>query len=473
MKQLWESIRIFDEEANIVSLKFKNPEIESEFNRYYITKYLWQLRLAHVLAVTFYFVAVLAEDIFLKDTITYTFFRIIFVGSSFFIGLLITFYFKSFYIKYYKIFSIYYVLITSFSFIFSGSVAPVPYTYSLYSGLIVSLIFNYTFIRQDFVIASATGFVVFISYLFIAFSGTQSSDYLFHVSIYIGVINFLGMFIAYSIEHDARKSFLMMNQIAADAKEIKNTNKKLESQVKERTSELNKAKLKAEESDRLKTAFLLNLSHEIRTPLNGIMGFTELLNDPENSQVQQRAFIDKIQNSGDRLTNTVTNLIEISKVETGQIEYQPAAFDARQEMKSLVSDYEDKIKSKGLLLKNNFAAQGDDLTVNTDRAKFDFIVASFIKNAIKYTREGIIEIGATTSGRKTFFVKDTGVGIPAERQEAIFRAFEQADIEDKDAMQGTGIELTISNAYAKVMGCEITLESEVGEGSNFYLHIPG
>jgi signal transduction histidine kinase len=472
MKNNRQSIRIFDQEANIISLKFKNPVRESEFNHYYISKFLWQLRLAHVLAAVFFFVAVFAEHLFLKNAILSALIRIIIVDTSFILGLLITFYFKSFYIKYYKVFNIYYVLITSFSFILSGALAPEPYTYSLYSGIMISLIFNYTFIRQDFLKASITGLLVLAIYLYVAFSGTGSSAFVFHVSIYIAVANFLGMFIAYSIEYDARKSFLMMNQISSDAKAIVETNKNLESLVLERTAELNKAKVKAEESDRLKTAFLLNISHEIRTPLNGIIGFTELLTQPGISKDEQNSYVEKIQASGDRLTNTVTNLIEISKIQTNQIGFLASTFDAITETRNIIEDYQEKITRKNINLVVKLSDNGDELLLHTDRAKFGYILATFIKNAIKYTQQGEIEIGVKSTGENIFYVKDTGKGIPEERQEGIFRAFEQADIEDKQALQGTGIELTISHAYAKIMDCSITLKSKVGKGSTFYLKVP-
>ena len=223
---------------NPVSLKFEDRLLEKSFFDYYINRYINQLRLAHILAAIFFFVAVVSESFLIGIDVFPVYIRLGVVIPSFIFGLVITYFFSSFYKKYYQYFSIYYVLITSFSFILSGIYAPPPYTYTLYSGIIISLIFNYTFIRQSFVKASLTGLVVVIAYYCIAFNFINITDYLIHISIYITVANFLGMFICYLIEYDGKRSYLMLKKIESDAIAIKHTNEELEEKVERRTKKL-------------------------------------------------------------------------------------------------------------------------------------------------------------------------------------------------------------------------------------------
>ena len=242
---------------------------------------------------------------------------------------------------------------------------------------------------------------------------------------------------------------------------------------KQKEEELIRAMEKAEESDRLKSAFLANMSHEIRTPMNGILGFTELLSDTHFSGEEKQEFIDIIRKSGQRMLNTVNDLIDIAKIETGQMPVIYAETDVVEQITNLYRFFQHEAEEKGIafLLNNNVLPQFS--LIKTDLAKLDSIFTNLIKNAIKYTNKGSVEIGCRMNeNRFEFYVRDTGIGIPKHRQQAIFNRFEQADIGDTRAFQGSGLGLAITKAYAEMLGGKIILESEEGKGSVFYFSFP-
>ena len=242
---------------------------------------------------------------------------------------------------------------------------------------------------------------------------------------------------------------------------------------KQKEEELIRTMEKAEESDRLKSAFLANMSHEIRTPMNGILGFTELLSDTHFSGEEKQEFIDIIRKSGQRMLNTVNDLIDIAKIETGQMPVIYAETDVVEQITNLFQFFQHEAQEKGiaLLLNNNVFPQS--ALIKTDLAKLDSIFTNLIKNAIKYTEKGSVEIGCwINENRFEFYVRDTGIGIPKHRQQAIFNRFEQADIGDTRAFQGSGLGLAITKAYAEMLGGKITLESEEDKGSTFYFSFP-
>ncbi|WP_319481096.1 PAS domain S-box protein [uncultured Draconibacterium sp.] len=237
--------------------------------------------------------------------------------------------------------------------------------------------------------------------------------------------------------------------------------------------ELIKAKEKAEESDRLKSAFLANMSHEIRTPMNGILGFTELLQEAELSVKNQKNYIDIIEKSGNRLLNTVNDIIEISKIESGEIKVTKSKVDIISLLDILVAFFKHEAKNKNIdiVLQNNI--DGNDLTITSDKNKLSSILSNLIKNAIKYTNEGTINVGLKIENNQVLFsCQDTGIGIPKNRQKAIFNRFEQADIEDKHAHQGSGLGLAIVKSYVEMLDGRIWVESETGKGSAFYVLLP-
>jgi len=255
---------------------------------------------------------------------------------------------------------------------------------------------------------------------------------------------------------------------------LHDSNKNLEREVEKRTKEIMTALKKAEESDKLKSAFLANMSHEIRTPMNGILGFAELLKEPDLTGEQRQEYIRIIEKGGVRMLNIINDIVDISKIESGLMKVSISETNVNDQIGYLYKFFKTEAENKGLQLfsKNNLT----DAIIFTDREKLDAILTNLIKNAIKFCEKGIIEIGyeIVEHDRASirFYVKDTGIGIPNDRQEAIFERFIQADIVDKMARQGAGLGLAISKAYVEMLGGKIWVESEVGKGSTFYFTLP-
>lgn len=236
---------------------------------------------------------------------------------------------------------------------------------------------------------------------------------------------------------------------------------------------LHKALEQAKESDRLKTAFLANMSHEIRTPLNGIFGFLELLQNAKLSGEEQDKFIDIIERSGQRMLNTINDIIEISRIESGLVDVNLHETNINEQLKFVYTFFKQEAENKGLNLDYAANLSDEKAVVVTDQEKLSAILSNLVKNAIKHTEEGSIKLGYTVKKKVIlFYVKDTGIGIPEDRQEAIFERFIQADILDRQAREGAGLGLTISKAYLEMLGGEFCLESKLNEGTIFYFTIP-
>lgn len=237
--------------------------------------------------------------------------------------------------------------------------------------------------------------------------------------------------------------------------------------------ELRNAKEKAEESDRLKTAFLANMSHEIRTPMNGILGFTSLLRASDLSEADRVEYIDIINLSGERMLNTINDLIEISSIETGVVPIVEVETAVNEIMRFLYNFFDLQARHKGLVLSCSTPLPDERARVITDKNKLDSILINLIRNAIKFTRMGSIEFGYEPKQEMLeFYVTDTGMGIPADRLDAIFDRFVQGDINITRPYEGSGLGLAITKAYVEMLGGTIRVESKENVGSTFRFTIP-
>lgn len=246
-----------------------------------------------------------------------------------------------------------------------------------------------------------------------------------------------------------------------------------ENDLKESLEKLHAALEKAEESDRLKTAFLANMSHEIRTPMNGILGFSELLKEPGLNSTQQQNYIKIIEKSGNRMLNIINNIVDISKIQAGLIKPEMQELNINDQIEYVCSLFNHEVKAKRMNINIIKPLPAADAMVFTDRDKLYSILTNLIKNAIKYSEKGTIEVGCVKREYFfTLFVKDEGIGIPREKQQAIFERFVQADIEDKEARQGAGLGLAITKSYVEMLGGKIWVESQEHNGSCFYFTIP-
>ncbi|HWS59599.1 MAG TPA: PAS domain S-box protein [Flavobacterium sp.] len=237
--------------------------------------------------------------------------------------------------------------------------------------------------------------------------------------------------------------------------------------------QLIKAKEKAEESDRLKLAFLANMSHEIRTPMNGILGFTELLKENNLSEDVQQEYINIIEKSGKRMLNIINDIINISKVESGQIEVTNSETNINEQIEYLHTFFKPEALQKNITINLIKELSPQDTFVTTDREKLYAILTNLIKNAIKFTNEGSIDFGCEKKGDfLEFFIKDTGLGISDSQKNIIFERFRQANDTISRTHEGSGLGLAISKAYVEIQGGKIWVESEEGKGSVFSFTLP-
>lgn len=230
---------------------------------------------------------------------------------------------------------------------------------------------------------------------------------------------------------------------------------------------------KAEESDHLKTAFLANMSHEIRTPMNGILGFASLLKKPGLSIDEQQKFIEIIESSGERMLNIINDLINISKIESGQMDVSFSRININEEIEELSAFFKPELDQKGMQFDINYSLKAEEASLYTDKDKLDAILTNLIKNAIKYSNEGIIELGYNLkNGFIEFFVKDSGIGIAKDQIKNIFKRFVQAELGYTRSYEGAGLGLSIAQAYVNMLDGEIWVESKEEVGSQFYFTIP-
>ena len=237
--------------------------------------------------------------------------------------------------------------------------------------------------------------------------------------------------------------------------------------------ELETALKKAEESDRLKSAFLANVSHEIRTPMNGILGFADLLKNPKLSEPEKTEFLEIIEQSGNRMLETINDIIDISKIEAGQVKLEEKEIKLNKELNEIFQFFKLEAEQKGLQLSFQPAFPDNRDAIISDPKMLNGIVTNLVKNAIKFTEKGYIEFGYIIKGKVLeFFVKDTGIGIAKEIQKIIFNRFVQEEQGFRRQFEGSGLGLAISKAYTDMLGGKIWINSIQGKGSQFYFTIP-
>jgi PAS domain S-box-containing protein len=247
-------------------------------------------------------------------------------------------------------------------------------------------------------------------------------------------------------------------------------------EMEETRQRLIMAKEKAEESDRLKTAFLANMSHEIRTPMNAIIGFSDLLSDEYLEPSDREDFISKIKLSGESLMNIINDIIDIAKIEAGQLKITDSECNVDQLLNVLFGTF-NEIKSKtnktALELKVFIPKLESPLVMITDPLRLQQVLTNLLSNALKFTEFGEIEFGYRMEENKVhFLVRDTGIGILRSKQQLLFQRFSQVDTSTTRKYGGTGLGLAISRNIVELMGGTIWLESEPGQGSTFHFTLP-
>ncbi len=240
--------------------------------------------------------------------------------------------------------------------------------------------------------------------------------------------------------------------------------------------QLEEAKERAEESDRLKTAFLSNISHEVRTPMNAIIGFSDLLKEPDITKEETEEYVDLIANSGEILLKLIDDIVDIAKIEAGQLSvckskvYINTFFS---DLKIFFEKYKiDKQKTHLEIIFENNISLNDDFYIITDEFRLKQIVTNFITNAIKFTEKGFVNCSCNQiADFVEFRIQDTGIGISDENRSIIFKQFGQI-LNEGRIYQGTGLGLTIARNLIKMLGGEVNFESEIGKGTTFFFTLP-
>lgn len=241
-------------------------------------------------------------------------------------------------------------------------------------------------------------------------------------------------------------------------------------------SELIVAKEKAEESDRLKTAFLHNVSHEIRTPMNAIIGFSTLLKEPEITEPEQKQYVDILYQSSNQLLSIINDIVDIADIESGQVKINFREMKLNESLRSLNEQFTYKERENNVTIKLTIGLPDEKSTIRTDGTKVIQILSNLINNSFKFTRNGQIDFGyVLKNGFLEFTVRDTGIGISADHIDKIFNRFYQVSVAGSRQYGGTGLGLSICRAYSEMLGGTINVESEPGKGTVFtftILYVP-
>jgi signal transduction histidine kinase len=361
-----------------------------------------------------------------------------------------------------------------------------------YAGLFLMLIYCYMLVRQRFIPATITGWIIVLMYIasLKLYPGVAPEIAIGNVFFLVSA-NILGMVGGYALEYYTRREFFYRYLHMQERRKVEMANTHLEEKVRIKTAELEKdiaerkrvagelvrAKERAEESDRLKSAFLANISHEIRTPINGIIGFTNLLEKPNMNDEKRAKYTAIIKKSGKRLLDSINDLINMSRIEAGLIDIVRKDEDLNEITDDLFQFFAQEAKEKGLKFSFTSKLPETYKVVQTDREKYVSIITNLIKNAIKYTFEGSVEFGLRTVSEAEntmieFFISDTGIGIPADQLDKVFDRFTKINHPKTDAVEGSGLGLSITKSYVELLGGSIFVESEENRGSTFRFRLP-
>jgi len=415
------------------------------------------------------------------------------------------FYYLSFKAGKFELLVIPYIFISLLSlsylwFINAGSNGPILYIIA--SALLVYIVISRG-IKRAFAISAVfitVSILLFWEFLFpdaiVGYPDASSRFYDIYLTVLVslGILSFISIYITRNYHREREKARISNQQIIQQNKAIMKAEKDLidhkihlKDLVKERTRELEKiniqlkdAKVKAEESDKLKTAFLSNMSHEIRTPMNAIIGFSELLKESDHSVEDREDFLEIIIEKGNLLLNIINDIIDISKVEANEIKIENKNTDINEIIDELQASYNhirEINKKDDIILEAVKQFPTGSCWLLTDPLRLKQVLSNLIDNAIKFTHKGHVKFGyrmvQDQEKKKLYlFVEDTGIGVESKMQKIIFNRFRQIEDTHTREFGGTGLGLAISKKLVELMGGTLQINSIVGKGSTFSFEIP-
>jgi len=456
---------------NRITLSFPEKN-EKLFLQKYFSDSLLQFRISFVLVTFLYAIFGFLDTVIVPDYV------IIFYAIRFYIvvPLLVLVFVLSFFPFFKQIWQ--YLLFISFL-VAGGGICVmttlVPENFTYYLGLMLIFSAGYFFIKLRFFAAALAGLITLLFYNVGAiFYSSVNSNIILSNDFFYASINLIGMAAAYHIEYYARRDFYLNQQLDEQYDEVEYLNLNLEKAVEKRTIELVEAKNKAEQSDKLKSAFLASMSHEIRTPMNAIIGFSQILEDAEDDE-ERTECIELIKSNGNHLLALIDDIMDISKIEAGVFELHESEFSLNELMNEIykVLEINENVKSKGLKIFVKNALSGSDSIIVADQKRLKQILINLAGNAAKFTDKGFIEMGYRLHINELYFyVKDTGRGIELDKQAFIFERFMQVIENHEPEHEGSGLGLAISKSLIKLFNGDLWVESEIGKGSIFYFNLP-
>lgn len=270
----------------------------------------------------------------------------------------------------------------------------------------------------------------------------------------------------------------MLDRIEMDNRALADANATLENRVKERTTELELATREAQQASTAKSYFLANMSHEIRTPMTAILGYSEQLLDPSISEVERLDCVRTIHRNGEHLLAIINDILDVTKIEAGRMSVERIKVNVIQIVGEVASLCRVKAIEKGLSMSINFDG-GIPEFIHSDPTRLRQILVNLVNNAIKFTERGEVRVSVSAKQSDSgtwsviFSVRDTGIGMTPEQAARLFKSFTQADESMSRRFGGTGLGLVISRSLARILGGDISVQSQVGLGSCFTAHIDG
>jgi signal transduction histidine kinase len=354
-------------------------------------------------------------------------------------------------------------VVAGFGIVIMTALAVPPASYTYYAGLILVIIYLFTFVEIEFLWALSASWLIIAFYetLTIGFTEIPFEIFLNNNFFIIGS-NIYCMIAGYSIEYFERKNFLLTTLLSEERDKVTRRSDELEAKSRE-----------LEQANRLKSVFLANMSHELRTPLNSVIALTGVLNRRLRGAIpeEEYGYLDIIERNGRHLLSLINDILDLSRIEAGREELHIYSFSARVMAEDVVEMIKPLALEKGLTLVNNV---GDDLPLlHSDPDKVRHILQNLAGNAVKFTEAGSVEITAWQSdGELSIAVSDTGIGIPVDALERVFEEFHQVDDSASRKYGGTGLSLAIAQKYAHMIGGCIAVASTPGQGSTFTLRLP-